>query len=392
MAEELTFQTVCGDDSAKFDVVFVHGLTGDPYETWSATHNGVPVYWPNWLCEDLLSARVHALGYPASVFGKWAKKEMTLYERAENVLESLVSNKIGTRPLIFITHSLGGLLVKQILRTANETSDYDWNSVAVETKLVAFLATPHSGACLAGVLKAFAKPFASTHIASLSNDCGQLDDLNSAYRDIAPKYLIKTIAYYEKFKTNNVLLVDHQSANPGISGTRAIALDADHITICKPQTKDALLYQSILRHLQTLTAAASYTTALFGLTDYTKPHPTDRRDMLQKLIDAGREYQYHSAREHQSIFAQKYYRLGLHTDAKNLHDDMLSDVEQRFALHVYERTICKGSTDDEISEAIQKNVIDPVYTKYKSNRLAPIDVLRAIYFLTQQCHIRWDPQ
>ncbi|WP_177234356.1 hypothetical protein [Bradyrhizobium sp. cf659] len=31
----------------------------------------------------------YTLGYPASLFAQWAKKEMDLYQRAKNVLETL---------------------------------------------------------------------------------------------------------------------------------------------------------------------------------------------------------------------------------------------------------------------------------------------------------------
>jgi hypothetical protein len=267
MEEQLVFKNICSGQNCQFDVVFVHGLTGDCVETWTAKNGAKEVYWPTWLCEDF-PVGVHAIGYPASVYSKWAKKEMNLYERAKNALEYLVSNNIGQRPVAFITHSLGGILTKQILRTANEAADGDWKKLLVQTKLVAFLATPHTGSSLAELLKNYGKPFSSNYVTALSNDCGQLDDLNSAYRNFAPANSIQSIAYYEKYKIRNILFVDQHSADPGITGTEAIALDADHLSICKPKAREEVLYRSLSRHLaKQLAAASCLTSARFDIDD-----------------------------------------------------------------------------------------------------------------------------
>lgn len=390
MSEELVFKNICGGENSQIDIVFVHGLTGDCVETWTTKNGSDEVYWPTWFCEDL-PVGVFAIGYPASVYGKWAKKEMNLYERAKNALECLVSYDIGKRPVVFITHSLGGILTKQILRTAVEATDTGWKELLTKTRLVAFLATPHTGASLAELLKNYAKPFSSSHVAALSNDCGQLDDLNFAYRNFAPAHSIQSLAYYEKFKIKNVLLVDQHSADPGITGTEAIALDADHLSICKLKNRDEILYRSLCRHLgKHLASMTPSVSAQFDIDDYGQPSEQDRRDLLQKLTDAGREHQYEGAREDQTKFAQRYYKLGLHTEAKLLHDDLLSHIEQRFKQHVYEDKICKNASSEEISNAIQTNVIDPIYAQFKSQNVSPTSIRRAIYFLTEQCHIRWD--
>ena len=41
---------VCGADGAVLDVIFVHGLTGSPSDTWTTDQQE---YWPEWLCADL---------------------------------------------------------------------------------------------------------------------------------------------------------------------------------------------------------------------------------------------------------------------------------------------------------------------------------------------------
>jgi protein SERAC1 len=135
---------VCGRDGAILDVIFVHGLTGNPHDTWVAGPK--KEYWPQWLCADFPGVAVYTIGYPASLFEKWAKKEMNLHERANNLLEHLAAYGLGERPIVFVSHSLGGLLVKEILRTSKECSDEAWRLVAGNTRLAAFLATPHTGA------------------------------------------------------------------------------------------------------------------------------------------------------------------------------------------------------------------------------------------------------
>jgi len=127
------------------DVIFVHGLGGDGKETWTG---GSDAYWPLWIFEDLKTTEVWTLEYPASMFGS-ANGSLVISDQAKQVLDLLASASIGKRPLIFVTHSLGGLLVKQLLRTAVELHKPDWEVIAANTKGVLFIATPHSGSSIA---------------------------------------------------------------------------------------------------------------------------------------------------------------------------------------------------------------------------------------------------
>ena len=132
MSGDSTFFATIAATGGIADVVFVHGLTGDPVDTWSANGASEPEggYWPKWLAADLPHFNYYTLGYPASVFAQWAKKEMNLYQRSINVLETLAGYNFGNRPLVFICHSLGGLLVKQIIRTARDSTDQSYLRIA----------------------------------------------------------------------------------------------------------------------------------------------------------------------------------------------------------------------------------------------------------------------
>ena len=392
MTTELTLDRVYGCDSPLADVIFVHGLTGDPCETWTASNTDD--FWPNWLEQDFPRIAVYTLGYPASALAKPANPEMTLFERSGNVLENLSALGIGHRPIIFVAHSLGGLLVKIILRKSSESIDPDWHAVSDATKLVAFLSTPHDGSTLANVFKCF--PLASHHIHLLANKTGYLPDLNAHYRSLShSRPDLATVVYYETRLTSALLVVPPSSADPGITDVDPIPLDKDHKTICKPRDTDDLLYLSLKHRIRRLLASnqnpASPNEPQTYFDDYNEKSSDDRRDLHQKLIDAGREHEYSIANNAQNRFARHYASTGLLKAAREDHENLLSELETRFITHVYHPLICQAASDAEVRDALQRLVLDPLTDKpVGGTRFPAKSVFNALYFLTEQCYIRWD--
>ena len=387
---------LCGDPkAASVDVLFVHGLSGDALETW--TDSTGTDHWPKWLCKDLSNLSVYTIGYPASILAKPAKKEMNLHERANNMLEQLAAQGIGIRPIVMVCHSFGGILVKEILRTASECSDEDWKRIGSQIRMVFFLATPHTGASLASVAKLFAPRITSSFTDLLSNESGYLTNLNQSYRELAVAFDISTVSYYEKHTTKGVgVVVSADSADPGVPPHRPIPIDADHTGICKVLNRDDLIYSSICRRvgkfLESLLTSDEVVGVpiAFALDDYSERADSDRRDLLQKLMDADREHEYGKANDLQNRFARRYYKLGLHTSAKAQSDAILAAVEQRFTTHVYNERICKGASEEEVAAALQAEVIDAISGGTGANTPSPSAVLQALYFLTEQCFIQWD--
>src|SRR5262249_25040377 len=128
------------------DVVFVHGLMGSAHKTWS--HTSEPAaFWPNWLSEY---GNIWMLGYPAELFW-WLSSgaSMALPDRARSVIDFLANHELGHKPLVLVTHSLGGLLVKAILRTAYDLNEPRWKRLLSSTRGIVFLGTPHTGSALA---------------------------------------------------------------------------------------------------------------------------------------------------------------------------------------------------------------------------------------------------
>src|SRR5262249_15856077 len=151
--------------------------------------------------------------------------------------------------IVFVTHSMGGLLVKQLIRHGLDLGDVRWKAIADHTRGVCFIATPHSGADLANYIKFLASFLGTVAVQHLNANDSRLLDLNQWYRQHAFARF-QTEVYCEKqvtgWKGVGVIVVDDRSADPGIPGVVPIPLDEDHLSICKPASKDALLYKRSL--------------------------------------------------------------------------------------------------------------------------------------------------
>lgn len=251
---ELVRVTTPTDGKAILDVVFVHGLGGDKRETWQSDKDAES-FWPAWLSEDIPGIAVHTLGYDASP-SVWLGHAMPLVDRAHHVLALLEAEQLGERPLIFICHSLGGLLVKQMLRGGDTQGLPAWQKIARQTRAVVFLATPHAGARLADYLNLLGKLARTTAaIDDLRANEPHLRELATWYSNNAPRLGIQTRAYFETRDTKGLRVVDETSANPGISGVVPIGVDADHLEICKPADREAFIYKSVRGFIASLANA-----------------------------------------------------------------------------------------------------------------------------------------
>lgn len=229
--------------------MFIHGLDGDARGTWSGTD--ISSFWPQWLLEEIDGVGVWTVAYDAWS-SEWRGTAMPMQDRAINLLAQLQNYAIGERPLCFITHSMGGLLVKELLLLASERRT-EFTDFADATVGVAFLGTPHNGSALAGVVKALGVVYrGSRAVKDLRRNSAHLRQLNDRYRDWVAETDIRHLVMFETHKTHGTQVVDAGSANPGLAGIRAIGVDANHIDICKPAHRNSLVYLRVKRLLAEL--------------------------------------------------------------------------------------------------------------------------------------------
>ena len=162
------------------DLVFVHGLQGHPQRTWQSkanpksgrkrgnflnpfsggettkmAHEGLQPFWPaDILAHDFEDVRILTFGYDSKVTrGFMAPTSKNgIFQHGNSFLRAVGRARIGCRkrPIVFVAHSLGGLVVKQALIEARkQTHDLELLDIYDSTHAVIFFGTPHRGSDLA---------------------------------------------------------------------------------------------------------------------------------------------------------------------------------------------------------------------------------------------------
>lgn len=155
------FQLTASPTEHKLDIVLVHGLAlwgEDPLAYRMAFRDARARFG----LAELLSAQ-----YPdARILSiKWnsnARGKQTATELSRMACDNLLLGNVGQRPLVLIGHSMGGLLIKDILCHADsrmkDENPARYQKLLRSLKGVVFIATPHAGSALAQVITSCGGP------------------------------------------------------------------------------------------------------------------------------------------------------------------------------------------------------------------------------------------
>ncbi|KAI9710416.1 MAG: hypothetical protein M1812_007452 [Candelaria pacifica] len=146
-------------ENATADIVFIHGLTGNRETTWRDPNSRT--FWPEHLLkEDVPRSRILTFGYDADVTHFWAMASNNrIGNHAMNLVNALAQLRDRTetedRPIIFVTHSLGGLVFEDALLSSKNSAEPHIQSLLDHTVGVCFLGTPHCGSEIANWASVF---------------------------------------------------------------------------------------------------------------------------------------------------------------------------------------------------------------------------------------------
>ncbi|XP_053192895.1 protein SERAC1 [Scomber japonicus] len=255
----------------KADVLFIHGILGAAFKTWRQKDQNIleekkdkesredyTECWPkSWLASDCPNLRVLSVEYDSHLSDWMAKcpvenQRKSLAYRSRELLNKLKTAGVGERPVVWVAHSMGGLLVKKMLLDASE--DPDMHGLLKNTKGIMFYSVPHNGTAMAEYsINVRYLLFPSVEVRELCKDSPALRNLNENFLNMAKEKEFKVLSFAETMPTNigpmiNILVVPTQSANLGIGDL--IEVDVDHLNICKPEKKDSFLYKRSLQFIQ----------------------------------------------------------------------------------------------------------------------------------------------
>lgn len=260
------------DGGSKVDIVFVHGINGHPFGTWTSEKDRT--FWPAQLLPPLIKeakARVLVYGYDADTVSPTGESPLfstaldrdgrsgylrphdgvaqdRIHNHAEQLVATLCANRRtrqATNPIVFVAHSLGGIVVKRALIYSSGKRGIKTEhlrSINVSTYGILFLGTPHFGCDIAKwnswsdniTCVTLKHGLQGRLIKALKPNSETLQNIERQFVELASDY---HIFYFHEMKPTKLddgeqFLVDEPSAAPVIQDVERAGIQQDHSHMC----------------------------------------------------------------------------------------------------------------------------------------------------------------
>ncbi|MCJ1429258.1 hypothetical protein MMC29_007171 [Sticta canariensis] len=255
------------------DIVAVHGLNGHREKTWTANNDGDVNWLSDFLPSDIPNARILTWGYDANTQSTSRISAQHLYDHAKTLVSDLCLKRrmteTQTRPIVFVAHSLGGIVVKSALihsDAARQGALEEHQSIKLSTYGIFFMGTPHqggSGVQLGELVLKVASIFVTADdkiLKHLERDSEWLQQQLGQYGPISRDFVTKFA--YETYPTSvalgkTIMVVPYASAIiPGVPNAEPIAIPADHLNMVKFTSRKDGGYEKVSGHLKLLALEA----------------------------------------------------------------------------------------------------------------------------------------
>ncbi|KAF7888107.1 uncharacterized protein EAF02_002648 [Botrytis sinoallii] len=235
------------------DIIAVTGLAGNAFGSWAAepTH----MWLRDKLAVDFPNARVMSYGFDSHLKGSHSEAVISVFSSRFRSDVEEIRRHASDRPLVFVGHSLGGLVIKKAMLGR-------WK-VMPSIPLMIFMGTPHRGLDTEALLELVKHDATAPLIRQISFRSHELNELNSDFchfLSTAPDIAILSV--YETIRTKTLvempdgtwarqglekMMVPPDSAVLGV-GTREVEVPCitDHSRLAKfPATSQGTAYPQV---------------------------------------------------------------------------------------------------------------------------------------------------
>ncbi|KAE8446919.1 hypothetical protein EG329_011550 [Mollisiaceae sp. DMI_Dod_QoI] len=307
----ILYQPTTRDDTV-LDILFVHGLQGHPRNTWtwtagskktqnltfveskpgkpkrgfwrktktegSGSSNAVDdntseqsdIYWPyHLLPDDCPNARILTWGYDSDIskFFSGSANKNSIFSHSRDLLEDLSWERRheSKRPIIFVAHSLGGIIIKDLLLRANESNDERHQDLCNSAIATLFLGTPHRGSTYADMGETVRRvasivgfDTASQNIQALEVDGALLENCDERFQKLCDRlkrhYEVHTFQEAQGMKGTQILSLNEKVVQDFSSSfpleKSKCTINANHRTMTRYHSKEDEGYRKVVRRLQ----------------------------------------------------------------------------------------------------------------------------------------------
>ena len=255
-------------------IVAVHGLDEDEIEAWTDPASNI-LWLRDLLPKTIGVARILAFGYRAhssAFFGNGSADR--LQQHAHTLVADLQADRALEdclkRPLIFICHGLGGILVKKALvYSSSRTSKMVEHlySIFSSTYAILFFGTPHQGmdqGDQTATISRQAKPILKSEfqesqlLSAMGRDSETLQSITEQFAPLMKQFHI--FFFWEEIpsdmKGRSGYTIAESSAAPIVDNTERAGIPANHVKMVKFSDVHSSSYRTVIEALARYTRDA----------------------------------------------------------------------------------------------------------------------------------------
>ncbi|KAF3392458.1 hypothetical protein F1880_008921 [Penicillium rolfsii] len=316
------------------DIIAIAGLDGHAYGSWQGRGNLGRMWLRDFLSKDLPQCRTMIYGYNSKLSSHGVD---TILDYGRELMEEIKkirnTKELQQRPLIFIAHSFGGIILAHCLVRAIQTMKGDHPAIASlyqATYGMILFAIPHKGLVMDDIQQMLAGD--KTHpreqlLQQISSKSDllihQLADFKNLIRDR------KVVSFYETEQTRQLVL-DSESGRWKRTGDFVttvaadsallqlpdhvedkVPLHADHSMVVKFDTRNAAGYRTALDKLRQFSKDAPLVVAARFMQTRRTPQPCSTVPFKKDPMFVGREAVISAIKERLQAIGQGHERVAL---------------------------------------------------------------------------------